>query len=396
MPGEHAFLSPSAAERWLKCTPAPRLEAKFEEAESDYAREGTLAHSICECLLQGFLKDGITLLTLAEEKFFQKQEFYTGAMLEYCHDFAAYVLSRYAEGDLLCIEEKIDLTAYIPEAFGTTDVYHLQVKDKTLHIEDFKYGKGVAVSAADNPQLKIYALGVLKRIPKKYKVETVTLHIFQPRIANNSEYSISVKELLKWSEDELKPSAILAFNGEGVYNPGDHCLFCKAKANCRAIAEYNLALVKEDFAEPALLSDEELLNIFRRKSIFESWLGAVCSFVLSEAVKGNKEWPGYKLVEGKSNRVYTDEAAIEKVILEKLFISDMHKPKQLLGITELEAKLGKENFNTYVGPFLRKPPGAPTLTVETDARKVYSSAAIEFNDGWEPVAEVVADEWDFL
>lgn len=389
---DHAILSPSAATRWLTCTPSARLELNFENVESDYAREGTLAHAICECLLNGYLAHGSLLLTLPEWKFFKEQEFYTEAMYEHCQAYAAYVLSFFAEGDMLVVEQRIDLSAFIPESFGTSDSWIYKPVVKHLHVFDMKFGKGVPVSAIDNKQLKIYAGGILEDLLCLYDIETVTLHIYQPRIQNNSAFSISVEGLLAWRK-EIEPLAKLAFDGEGEFIAGEHCTFCRAKATCRAIADYNTELAKHDFKDPNLLDDNEIIEIIQRKSIFESWIKAVSDFALSEALNG-KAWPGYKLVEGKSNRVYRDELAIVKILTKNLnfgTLSEIYKPQQLLGITELTKKLGPENFTKYVDPLLVKPKGAPTLVPVSDKRPVFSNSQSDFNDGY-PWPE--SDLWD--
>lgn len=387
---DHAILSPSAASRWLTCTPSARLELQFENEESDFAREGTLAHAICECLLNGFLESGSPFLTIAEWKFFKEQGFYTEAMYEHCQAYASYVLGFFAEGDILKVEQKIDLSSFVPKSFGTSDSYLYKPSAKHLHVFDLKFGKGVPVSAEDNKQLKIYALGILEELLCLYDIETVTLHIYQPRIQNNSDFTISVKELSAWRR-EIEPLAKLAFDGKGEFAAGDHCLFCRAKATCRALADYNTELVKHDFKDPNLLNDVEIIEIIERKSIFESWIKAVSEYALTEAVKG-KSWPGYKLVEGKSNRVYSDEDKIVQHLHKNLnfgFMSEIYKPKQLLGITELTKKLGVENFNKYVEPFLVKPKGSPTLVPESDKRPVFSNSQSDFNDGYSE-----SDDWD--
>jgi hypothetical protein len=386
----HAILSPSAASRWLTCTPSARLELNFENTESDFAREGTLAHAICECLLNGYLASGSPFLTIAEWKYFKDQEFYTEAMYEHCQAYASYVLSFFAEGDILRVEDKINLSAFVPESFGTSDSWIYKTATKHLHVLDLKYGKGVPVSADSNKQLKLYALGILEELLCLYDVETVTLHIYQPRIQNNSDFTISVKDLLAWRK-KIEPLAKLAFDGEGEFVAGDHCLFCRAKATCRAIAEYNTELAKHDFKDPNLLDDEEIIEVIERKSIFESWIKAVSEHALSEAVKG-KNWPGYKLVEGKADRKYKDENEIVRTLTKHLnfgYVSEIYKPQQLLGITELTKKLGTENFNTYVAPLLIKPKGAPTLVPESDKRSVFSNSQSDFNDGFSE-----EDSWD--
>lgn len=380
---DHAVLSPSGSKRWLTCTRSARLEQEFENVESEAAREGTLAHSICEALLKGYKKSGVALLTLEEYNFFKEQEFYNEAMLQYCEGFAQYVLSFYSEGDLLYIEEKLDLSNWAPESFGRLDDFILKIKEKHLHIFDYKFGKGVEVLAYDNSQLKIYALGVVDLLDfLGYEIDKVTLHIYQPRIFNeNPPYTMLLPDLLYWGRNTLKPKAILAFNGEGEFVAGEHCFFCNAKGACKALADYNLELLKLAFTDPDILNDAETVDILSKRSIFESWIKAVAEYALKQALDG-KKWPGYKLVEGKSNRVYTDEVKVLKLLTKHLpgkrFLTD----PQLLGITELTKVIGTENFNIYVNPYLRKPMGAPTLATLDDTRPVFNRTAKEFNDGW--------------
>lgn len=390
---DHAILSPSSSSRWTVCTRAPRLEAAFEDNESEAAKEGTFAHSIVEALLNNFKRNGLTKLTLAEWKFFKEDDLFNEAMLEYCEKFANYVLANYEEGDILSIEQKLNLNNWAEDSFGHSDANILQVKKKHLHVFDYKFGKGVPVFAKKNTQLMLYALGVIDMLEwLGYEIEKVTLHIYQPRIANNSEYTLSVADLLYWGRKTLRPAAKLAFAGEGEFVAGKHCHFCKAAPRCRALEEYNTELAKYDFDEPELLNPSEMVDIFERKKIFEVWLKSVSDYMLTEAVKG-KKWPGYKLVEGRADRVYTSEANIIKT-LEKLLGAKavkIYKPQSLHGITELTKILGTENFNAYVGQYLRKPNGAPTLAPDEDERPVFNGASMDFKDAWIDPDELTYD-----
>lgn len=389
---DHAFLAPSASGRWIICTPSPRLAASFEDTESDAAREGTLAHSIAEALLDAYKVHDLAKLSLAEWKYFKGEEFYNEAMLEYCENFAQYVLSFYKEGDLLLVEQKVNLNGWIPESFGHTDANILQIKEKHLHIFDYKFGKGVPVFAEENTQLKSYALGVVDELAfLGYEIEKVTLHIYQPRIANNSTFLILMPDLLYWGRKILKPKAKMAFAGEGELVAGNHCQFCPVKS-CRALAEYNLELARHDFSNPDLLEPAEIVEILERKKIFESWIKSISEYALLQALNG-KKYPGYKLVEGRSDREYVNEEKVIRILSSKLTpkqLASIYKPKTIQGLTELTKILGTEVFNAYVAPLLKKPPGAPTLVSEEDSRPVYNPAVSDFKDQW-----VDLDELDY-
>lgn len=379
---DHAILSPSSAGRWLTCTPSARLELQFPDSESDFAREGTLAHLVAEALL----KSGHAQLDLASWQKFRLMEFYTEAMYEHVQDFANYVYEHIEVNTIkafkrwLSVERKLDLSTFVPESFGTSDA--LLISHRTLHVFDLKYGKGVPVSAVNNKQLMIYALGALEDFGYMFDIDTVVLHIYQPRLNNISTFEISVEGLVAWGEGVLKPNALLAWEGEGEFVPGDHCQFCRARVRCKALADYNLSIVQSMFEEdPALLKDTELLEIYENRTVITNWIKAVSDYALSEALKG-KKWPGFKVVEGISKRVYKDEKLIAQLILKNLYISNMHKPHELLNMGDLEKLIGKEGFIKYVVPNLYKPPGAPTLVYESDEREVYNPVAKAFDDGY--------------
>lgn len=387
MPGNHAILSPSGASRWLTCTPSARLEETFEENSSEAASEGTLAHALGELLI------GYKLGRVAEEDFNDEtasiivHPLYTSSMWDYCEDYAAFVLERYAEAQartsdaLIFLEEKIDLTSIIPEGFGTGDV--IIIADGLLEFIDLKYGKGVPVAAEKNKQLKIYGLGALEKFDHIYDVDIVRLTIYQPRIDNTSSWEIPAVDLRKWAEEEVKPRALLAFAGEGEYVPGDHCRFCRARAVCKANADANLELAKYEFKDAALLNEEEVADILRRADDFESWLKAVEHYALSEAVNKGKKWPGFKVVEGRSNRCYKNEADVAQTLTAAGFAEEIIYTKKLLGITEMTKTIGKKVFDATISPLLIKPPGKPKLAPLDDKRPAYNtteSAKLDFAD----------------
>lgn len=376
----HAKLSPSSASRWMKCSPSAELEKGFPNTTSSFAEEGTLAHAICEDMLRVY-HDQISQKTFeAKMEVHSADKYFNDEMMEHCQDYVDFVnLSACEEGVHIFIEQKLDMSNYIPDGFGTGDC--LVIKDRVLKFFDLKYGKGVKVSAVDNSQLKIYALGALNDYGHVFEVETVELNIFQPRIDGASSWSISVKDLLHWADTELKHKAEQAYNGEGEFSPGDNCKFCKAKARCRALMEHNMKLAEMAFKDPSLLELDELTEVLEKESLFTNWIGAVKDYVMSEAL-GGAVIPGYKLVEGRSVRTYSDQTVVETKLLAEGF-TEIYTPAKLVGITELTKRLGKSSFETIVAPLLVRPSGKPTLVPESDKRApmVLTDAATAFDDG---------------
>lgn len=382
---DHAILSPSGASRWLACTPSARLEQQFPNSSSAAAAEGTLAHALGELMiLHKHFGVGNYAERLAE---IQAHELYNEDMHSHIEDYSNFVMEQYntAKGHtkdaVLLLEQKLDLTAFIPEGFGTGDV--VIIADHTLDFTDLKYGKGVPVSAHENKQMMLYALGALHEFGYMYNIKKVRMTIYQPRLDSISTYELTVEELMDWAHNELKPKAQLAFAGEGEYAPGDACRFCRAKAVCRAHADYNLQLAKYDFMDPQLLSDDEIADILTRADNFTKWLSAVSEHALAEAVNNGKRWPGYKLVEGRSNRAYTDTDAILNVLTTKAGFdaSKVTEPLKLLPITKLEKAISKAAFEKHVNQFVVKPPGKPALVPASDKRPEYNStegAALDF------------------
>ena len=401
---DHALLSPSGASRWMACTPSARLEQRFPDSSRDAAREGTLAHAICEIMLLyaiGGLKKSVYEISLRktiasdliedpENEGALVQEFYCHAMHEYCEQYVTFVMEQFAMSKaidakaLIAVEKRLDISRWAPESFGTGDAGI--VSDRILKIIDLKYGKGVEVSAINNTQMKVYALGWLDEFRDMYDIDVIEMTIFQPRIDNYSTWSIIVVDLLKWAEEELKPKAVLAFAGEGEFVAGTHCQFCRAKTSCRALADYCNELAKYDFAEPELLTDAEISAIASKASIFKNWIGAIEEHMLNEAVKHGKKWPGYKLVEGRSNRVFADGRKVVKQLSALGYEDGDYYNIDLKGIGDIEKLLGgKKAFAKLLNHLVIKPKGKPTLVPETDTRSELNSAenvAKDFDDDY--------------
>lgn len=372
-PNAHALLSASSSHRWLNCPPSARLSENYEDKSSDFAAEGTDAHELCEYKLKKALGQRAKNPT-------ENLTWYNEEMEECASGYAEYVMELIAQAKKNCadpvvlIEQRLDYSKYVTDGFGTGDC--LIIADGTLNIVDYKHGKGVEVSALDNSQMKLYALGALEIFDSIYDIENITMTIYQPRIANISTCSIPRDKLIDWAEKVLKPTAELAFNGKGEFRCGDWCRFCKARAQCRERANANLELAKYNFTEPPLLSDNEVEEILDKIDRLVSWANDIKEYALKAALNG-KQWENRKLVEGRSIRKYTDEAMAALAVK-----NAGYEPyeKKLLGITEMQKMLGKEQFNKILGDFVEKPKGKPTLVPTSDRRKAINTVASDFEN----------------
>ena len=377
--GAHALLSPSAAHRWMNCTAAPRLEINVEDAGSDYAAEGTLAHAYCTLKLKKYLG----LPTADEEKEIEAlSQYHTGEMDEYTDTYVSIVLEKFnaarahTKDAQLLVETRLDFSKHIPDAFGTADA--IIIADGTIDEIDFKYGKGVKVSAFQNPQTMIYGLGAYEKFDFEYDIRRVRMTIIQPRIDNLSEYEVTTAELLSWAIKELEPKAKEAYSGNGKQQPGDWCQFCKVKHTCRALVN----LCKETAQNNAqLLSTDELAkDVLPMLPIIKTWLAGVEDYALQQALSG-VSLPGWKLVEGRSNRkIVNVEGAATALINAGYAKTAIYKPRELCTITELEKMVGKKQFAALCADFIEKPKGKPTLAEESDKRPALDPVAEDFKD----------------
>lgn len=377
----HALLSASGSKRWLSCTPSARLEESFPESKSDYAAEGTFAHAYAELRLKravaNTIKPTIYKKMLAD---LQKDPLYSTSLEEYIEQYVAIVGEKFLAAKKNCsdalvlLEEKLDFSDWVPDGFGTGDV--VIIADGILEIIDLKYGKGVEVSAEGNAQMRLYALGAINQYAMLYDFDLVRMTIVQPRLDNVSTDEISVSGLLKWGDEVVRPLAILATAGEGEFTAGDHCQFCKAKATCRARAEANLEMAKYDFQDPKLLSNDEIAEILAKAGALQKWASDIQDYALDQAENHGIRFPGWKLVEGRSNRKYTDETAVyEKLKAEGYTDATLYEPRKILGITAMEKAIGKKLFEDYLKDLIIKPAGKPTLVPQSDKRLELSSAA---------------------
>lgn len=386
----HALLSASGANRWLNCTPSARLEDEFGERKtSPYAQEGTLAHELAELYIR---KD--VLESIDDEAFNARLEeimadgLFNEEMLDYVPIYVDYCSDQLAEAKtssdfaIMEIEQKLDLTNFIPESFGTADC--VIISDGIMEVIDLKYGKGVPVYAEWNKQLMLYGLGALEKYDTMYDIEEVRLSIVQPRINNISTWQISADELRKWSEEELRPKAQLAFDGQGELNAGDWCRFCAVRNQCRKLYEQQLEIAKHEFAEPSLLSDEEIADIVKRTPKLIEWANSITEWAQQKALNENKQWPGLKLVEGISRRKWIDEDTASNTIFARCpeLSEDEIFSMKLKPITQIEKIVGKKRFEELLSDVVVKPQGKPTLVSLDDKRPAmgYAQAQMDFKD----------------
>lgn len=371
MAGKHAILSASSSERWINCPPSARLCENYPDKGSDFAAEGTDAHTLCEFRLKQAL--GLPVHDPIEDLGWYNEE-----MEECAAAYTAYVMElveaakQSGSTPTVLIEQRVDFSRWVESGFGTADC--IVIADRILNIVDYKHGQGVEVSAVDNSQMKLYALGALEIIDYLYDIEEVQMTIFQPRKDNVSVFQISREALLEWAEGELTRQAQLAFEGKGEFSCGEWCRFCKAKAECRERANANLALAQLEFQLPALLGDEEIAEILGKLDALVSWATDVKEYALQQAISG-KAWTGWKLVEGRSNRRYTNENAVIAAVLQAGY--DPYE-KKVLGITAMQKALGKARFEELLSPYIEKPQGKPTLVPESDKRPAMNTAKNDF------------------
>lgn len=380
----HALLSASGSSRWLSCPPSARLEEHEPNTSSVFAQEGTLAHEIGELALRAYAGEFTKATHTRRLNKLKKNELFCPDMLGHVQVYVEFVTERYLMAKKhtpdaqLIIEQRLDFSEYVPEGFGTGDA--LIIADNTIEVIDFKYGKGVSVSADNNSQMMLYGLGALSGYEMLYDIQNIHLTVVQPRLQNISEFSIDSDSLYNWGKG-VKKIAEIAFKGEGEFEPGSHCRFCRVKAKCKVYADEQMELAKYEFKKSPFLEDTDISDILSRAADFKKWIKAVEEFALDQAVNHGQGYPGYKLVEGKSNRKYTDQDKVLKVLLSKDYEEALlHKPKELLGITAMEKLVGKKPFNELLSDLVIKPQGKPTLVPESDKRSAWHSESEAKND----------------
>lgn len=369
----HALLSASSASRWIACPPSVRLTEDIPNQTSTFAQEGTDAHELCSYLVEKALGRKARDPTA-------RLEYYSEEMQEYAEDYCNYVMDQlekargYSRDPTVLVEQRLDFSTWVPDGFGTGDC--IIVADHMLQVIDYKYGLGVLVSVDHNPQMMCYALGALDMFEELYEIESITMTIFQPRRSNISTFEMTKDELLDWAEKELAPKAQLAYEGQGEMQSGKHCQFCKLKAVCRKRAEDNLALARMEFADPSTLDAQDIAEILPKIDQLTSWANDVKAYAFEEATAG-RIIPGYKLVEGRSTRKFTDESKVAQTVLN---IGLDPYEKKLLTITAMTKLLGKKQFNDLLGGLIFKPSGKPQLVPLDDSRQEMNLATNDFKE----------------
>ena len=380
MPDKHAFLSPSSSERWFNCTKSAWLCEQFPDLGSVFAAEGTDAHRLCEFLLHD-------MLSMPDTDPRPGMTYYNQEMEEAAQGYVQFIREKLeawkAKGALptVFVEQRVDLRAYIPESMGTSDC--VIIADDEIEIIDFKYG--MYRVPATSLQLRIYALGACELFRNLYDFTRVRMTIYQPRLGVVDEASMDVEELYRWAAEELKPRAELAFAGQGNYSVGEWCRNCRARRTCRELAAHQLEIAKYEFTEPPLLSDEEIADVLGRVDDLVSWATGVKEYALQAALDGRR-FAGWKLVEGKSVRKFTDDACVAARV-EAAGIDPYEK--KMLGLTALEKKLGKRDFQNLLADLVVRSQGKPVLVPVSDKRAEMNLASVEFAD--EKMKDEVSD-----
>lgn len=311
----HALLSASGASRWLQCTPSARLEATLPDSESEAAKRGTLAHEIAELKLQKLFSGLTTRKYNAALKKYKSDDLYEPIMEDHTNAYLDYIQSivhQFPSPPFVAIERRVDLTDFVPESFGTSDC--IIIGSGRLHVIDYKNGQGVPVSAENNSQMKLYALGAYKAFSLLFPIESVHVAIVQPKVWNEpSEWSLSASELLSWGES-IKPIAQAAFDGQGEYVPGDHCKFCRASATCRARVEQIMEAGTKAPMKPPLLSWDEVADVLKRAGGIVGWYNELKKLALAETLKGGSFPAGKPLRDGVvvSMPIWTQHSPILK------------------------------------------------------------------------------------
>ena len=370
MPAQHALLSASGAHRWLHCTGSPLLEKGFPDSTSVYAQEGTLAHYLCELKLMAYTGEITKRKLTSMKNKLMKSELWQPEMdstSEAYLDYIKDITMSYTVKPVILIEKKVDFSRYVPEGFGTADC--LILAGDTLHVVDYKHGKGVVVDADHNPQMMLYALGAMSELSLLYRFKFVHMTIVQPRVNNISEFTMAADELIEWGEKVVKPKAEAAISGNGEFEAGDWCRFCRAKRQCKTRYEANDSLYPELSArhDPRLITLEELGEYLKRGKDMAAWLEDMREYALSESLAG-AEVPGWKAVEGRGSRAFTDtDEAVDTLIRNGIDESVLYE-RRVLTLAQMEKAIGKKTFGEIVGNLVVKNPGKPTLVEESDKR----------------------------
>lgn len=385
----HSLLSASGSERWMACTPSARKEEHIPNKTSKYAEEGTLAHELSELELRYYYRHITKDEYLFKLKEIEDHELYSDDMPEHVSVYVQYCIERVNHYKSICehveisIEERIDLTEYIPEGFGSNDF--VVVADGFIEVIDLKYGMGVRVSATDNPQLKLYGLGSVFRHRLSYRMDVIRLAIVQPRVTTSpSVFEMSVDTLEHWAETEVRPKAVMAHNGEGEFNPGSWCKWCRFKPQCKALYDVNQKTMEIDFRDKEAVTEEQIIEAYNRIGEVKGWIDSIEAYVMNKLMT-REPVKGFKLVKGRSTRKIVEPEKVQAVLAERGYKPEeyMSVPK-LLGVTALEKLITKKNVDTVIGAYITKTEPKATIAKEDDDRDSFFDSA---EDDFAPIVE---------
>jgi hypothetical protein len=352
----HALLSASSAARWLACPPSAVAAEAYPNEGTEFTREGTLAHEVAELYARGDCTAPGNEIT---------QE-----MIDCAIGYSEYIHEQIkSDGAHILLEQKVDFSPWVPEGFGTADC--IIIHDRTLDVIDYKFGKGVAVSAEDNPQMMLYGLGALNDYGFAYDIETVRLHIYQPRLNSISVDDLTVTELLEWADKTVKPTAAQAAVGKGEYNPGEHCRFCPHAGRCRSLTKTCTEYVNTHGMKAAVevLAPWEVAEVLRMEPLVSLWLKRVKDQALTTMLNGG-DVPGFKVVAGRGTRAWTDEMSVAAA-LEPHYSREEYTKTELLSPAAMEKAIGKKKVVELLESMIETKTGAPTVAPETDKRPKY-------------------------
>lgn len=377
---DHALLSASSAHRWLACPPSAVAAEAYPDQDTEYTREGTLAHEVAEAVASGFVHQGLYEVKREDGVIVQVGSLVhtsgeiTEEMKECAEGYADYIQEQKKSADaVVLLEQRVDFSPWVPEGFGTCDCIIIQ--GDTLTIIDYKYGQGVAVDAKDNPQMKLYALGALNDYGFVYDVKRVEMHIFQPRLDNISRDETTVAELLGWADKTVKPIAEKAAKGKGTHNPGEHCRFCPHAGRCRSLTKLCTEYVETHSLRVAVpvLAPHEVAEVIRMEPLISLWLKRVKDQALTTLMDGG-EIPGFKVVESRQGiRKWTDDLKVNAV-LQPLYNYTDYTETKLLTVAQMEKALGKAKVTELLGELITREPGRPSIAPITDKRPAYNGA----------------------
>jgi hypothetical protein len=370
----HAILSASGSKRWLACTPSARLEATLPDPQRnntgfDFSKEGTMAHSLAEAKLRLQFNQITSEEYEREYEIIKDTPYYNEEFETHVDNYVLYVRSQIGDNDRPLFEQKVDFSDWVPDGFGTADVVILN--KNSIHVIDLKFGRGIPVSAKDNSQLRLYALGAWSKFKEEFPdITEVKYTIHQPRLDSITSDQTTVHKLVDWSNYFVKPKAKKAWSGSGDFIPGDWCQFCKAKAQCRARADFNTELAVSEFRDPPLLSQQEIQNVLSKAQDLRTWVNDVEDFSLNQAVNKNIIPTGYKLTTSVTHRKITDSQLAAQVLKERgIPETQIWEPVKMKSIATLEKLAAKGQVVLWLGELVQRPEGQPKLVRDTTTAK---------------------------